>query len=201
LEKAFRRHKLPEGKSWRMDETDVRIKDQWKYLYRAVDKAGKTIEFLFRTKGEKVAARRFFDKAIGQNGSPGTVTIDKSGSNLAALHAVNAERETPIQDPSAHVPEQPGRAGPSGHQKHHPADAGVQGFSLRARYSEWHRVDEHDQERTDEMSGQDSAVSRPAVLLISFISNPPHSASARLTSLTVMRRNPSHLHKRRETPM
>ena len=39
----------------------------------------------------------FFEKAIGQNGSPETVSIDKSGSNLAALHAVNAERETPIK--------------------------------------------------------------------------------------------------------
>jgi putative transposase len=44
-----------------------------------------------------VTARRFFDKAIGQNGLPETVTIDKSGSNLAALHAINAERETPIK--------------------------------------------------------------------------------------------------------
>jgi putative transposase len=70
---------------------------QWKYLYRAVDKAGNTIDFLFRAKRDKVPARRFIDKAIGQNGSPETVTIDKSGSNLAALHAVNAERETPIK--------------------------------------------------------------------------------------------------------
>jgi transposase-like protein len=62
-----------------------------------VDKAGNTIDFLFRAKRDKVAARRFIDKAIGQNGSPETVTIDKSGSNLAALHAVNAERETPIK--------------------------------------------------------------------------------------------------------
>jgi putative transposase len=97
LEKAFRHHKRPVGKSWRMDEMYIRVKGQWKYLYRAVDKAGNTIDFLFRAKRDKVAARRFIDKAIGQNGSPETVTIDKSGSNLAALHAVNAERETPIK--------------------------------------------------------------------------------------------------------
>jgi transposase-like protein len=41
-------------------------------------------------------ARRFFEKSIARNGVPETITIDKSGSNLAALHAVNAERETPI---------------------------------------------------------------------------------------------------------
>src|SRR5258707_6795911 len=67
------------------------------HLYRAVDKAGNTIDFLFRAKRDKAAARRFFEKAIGQNGSPVTLTIDKSGSNLPALHAVNAKRETPIK--------------------------------------------------------------------------------------------------------
>jgi transposase-like protein len=96
FEKAFRRHKRPVGKSWRMDETYIRVKGQWRYLYRAVDKAGTTVDFLFRAKRDKVAARRFFEKSIAQNGVPETVTIDKSGSNLAALHAVNAERETPI---------------------------------------------------------------------------------------------------------
>ena len=79
-----------------MDETYVKLKGKWKYFYRAVDKAGKTIDFLLTAKRDKAAARRFFEKAIGQNGSPETVTIDKSGANLAALHAVNAERETPI---------------------------------------------------------------------------------------------------------
>jgi putative transposase len=62
-----------------------------------VDKTGNTIDFLFRAKRDKAAARRFFEKTIAQNGAPETVTIDKSGSNLAALHAVNAERETPIK--------------------------------------------------------------------------------------------------------
>lgn len=62
-----------------------------------MDKAGNTIDFLFRAKRDKADARRFFKKAIDQNGSPETVTIDKSGANLAALNAVNAERETPIK--------------------------------------------------------------------------------------------------------
>ncbi|MBU7442604.1 IS6 family transposase [Paraburkholderia fungorum] len=96
FEKTFRKLKRPVGKSWRVDETYIKVKGSWKYLYRAVDKAGNTIDFLFRAKRDKAAARRFFEKAIGQNGSPETVTIDKSGSNLAALNAVNAEREMPI---------------------------------------------------------------------------------------------------------
>ncbi|KAE8754031.1 IS6 family transposase [Paraburkholderia madseniana] len=97
FEKTFRKHKRPVGKSWRVDETYIKVKGSWKYLYRAVDKAGNTIDFLFRAKRDKAAARRFFEKAINQNGSPETVTIDRSGSNLAALNAINAERETPIK--------------------------------------------------------------------------------------------------------
>ena len=96
LEKAFRRRKRPVGKSWRMDETYIRVKGEWKYLYRAVDKDGNTVDFLLRAHRDKTAARRYFEKSIAQNGVPETVTIDKSGANLAALEAINADRETPI---------------------------------------------------------------------------------------------------------
>ncbi|SOE87561.1 Transposase (or an inactivated derivative) [Burkholderia sp. YR290] len=97
FEKAFRRHKRPVGKSWRMDETYVKVRGQWKYLYRAVDKAGNTVDFLLRAHRDKAAARRYFEKAIDRNGVPETVTMDKSGANLAALLAINVERETPIK--------------------------------------------------------------------------------------------------------
>jgi hypothetical protein len=46
---------------------------------------------------DKAAAQRYFEKAIDQNGAPETVTVDKSGANLAALQAINAQRETPIK--------------------------------------------------------------------------------------------------------
>ncbi|MEX3640280.1 IS6 family transposase, partial [Paraburkholderia sp. BR14320] len=81
LEKALRRRKLAGGKSWRMDETYIRIRGEWRYLYRAVDKAGNTVDFLLRAPRDKAAARAYFEKAIDQNGEPGTVTIDRSGSN------------------------------------------------------------------------------------------------------------------------
>jgi putative transposase len=97
FEKAFRKHSRPVGKSWRMDETYIKVGGQWKYLYRAVDKAGKTVDFLLRAHRDKAAARRYFEKAIDQNGEPETITVDKSGANLAALQALNAERETPIK--------------------------------------------------------------------------------------------------------
>ena len=97
LEKAFRRCKRAVGKSWRMDETYVKVRGEWKYLYRAVDREGNTVDFLLRARRNKAAAQRYFEKSIQQNGVPETVTIDKSGANLAALHAVNAERDTPIK--------------------------------------------------------------------------------------------------------
>jgi transposase-like protein len=97
LEKAFGCRKRPVGKSWRMDETYIKVKGEWKYLYRAVDKAGNTVDFLLRAHRDKVAAMRYFQNSIVQNGEPEVVTIDKSGSNLAALQAINAHRETPIR--------------------------------------------------------------------------------------------------------
>ncbi|WNC95008.1 IS6 family transposase [Paraburkholderia sp. FT54] len=97
LEKAFRLRKRPVGRSWRMDETYIRVKGEWRYLYQAVDKDGNTIDFLLRAHRDKTAARRYFEKSIAQNGAPETVTIDESGANLAALQAINADRETPIK--------------------------------------------------------------------------------------------------------
>jgi len=96
LEKAFRRSKRRAGRSWRMDETYIKVKGEWKYLYRAVDKAGNTVDFLLRAHRDKAAARGFFEQAIERNGVPEKVTIDKSGSNVAALEAINVGRRKRI---------------------------------------------------------------------------------------------------------
>ncbi|MGF6368011.1 putative transposase [Paraburkholderia sp. RAU6.4a] len=97
LENAFWRRKRPVGKSWRMDETYIKVNGDWKYLYRAVDKDGHTVDFLLRAHRDKAGARRYFEKAIARNGGPETVTIDKSGANLAALKDINAARKQPIK--------------------------------------------------------------------------------------------------------
>lgn len=92
LDNAFRRHKRAPGVRWRMDETYIKVRGKWKYLYRAVDSSGQTIDFLLTAKRDAAAALRFFRKAIRQHGEPEVVTIDKSGANTAALAALNAEK-------------------------------------------------------------------------------------------------------------
>lgn len=79
-----------------MDETYIKVKGVWKYLYRAVDKEGKTVDFLLTAKRDKAAAMRFFAKAMQTNGVPEKVTMDKSGANKAAMDAINASSEIPI---------------------------------------------------------------------------------------------------------
>ncbi len=96
IEKMARNRKRPVGSSWRMDETYIKVKGVWKYLYRAVDKQGKTVDFLLTAKRDMAAAKRFFDKAMGANGDPDKVAMDKSGANKAAIDAINAGRSVAI---------------------------------------------------------------------------------------------------------
>jgi putative transposase len=79
-----------------MDETYIKVKGVWKYLYRAVDKQGKTVDFLLTAKRDKAAAMRFFDKAMQTNGVPAKVTMDKSGANKAAIDEIKASSGIPI---------------------------------------------------------------------------------------------------------
>jgi hypothetical protein len=63
LERRLRRHLKPTNDSWRVDETYVRVKGKWVYLYRAVDSSGATIDFLLSAKRDAVMAQRFLTKA------------------------------------------------------------------------------------------------------------------------------------------
>ena len=97
LDAAFRQKKKPAGNRWRMDETYIKVKGQWKYYYRAVDKKGNTIDFLLTAKRDAKAALRFFKKAINENGKPSLVNIDQSGANTAGLKQVNRDNHTRIK--------------------------------------------------------------------------------------------------------
>jgi putative transposase len=97
LAAAFRLRKRAVGTSWRMDETYVKVSGQWKYLYRAVDRDGDTIDFLLRAKRDHAAARAFFERAIDLHGMPEKITIDKSGSNTAAIVSIQADSDLCIE--------------------------------------------------------------------------------------------------------
>jgi putative transposase len=97
LEEAFHRRKRPVRVSWRMDETYIKVKGQWRYLYRAVDKTGQTIDFLLTEERDELAAKRFLTKAIRRHGMPERITIDGSAANEAAIKSYNAEHGTSIE--------------------------------------------------------------------------------------------------------
>src|SRR6266700_2074237 len=96
LEEAFHRRKRPVWVSWRMDETYIKVKGQWFYLYRAVDKTGQTIDFLLTAQRDEEAALRFLKKAIRRHGVPEKITIDGSAANEAAIKSYNEEHGTAI---------------------------------------------------------------------------------------------------------
>ena len=97
LEKAFHKKKKRPGDRWRMDETYLKIRGQWRYYYRAVDKEGNTIDFLLTAKRDTKAALRFFNKAIGRNGKPGLINIDKSGANKAGVNQFNSDSDRRVK--------------------------------------------------------------------------------------------------------
>jgi putative transposase len=97
LEKVFRKHKRQVGFSWRVDETYILVKGVWKYLFRAVDKAGKTIDFLLTAKRDKKAAMRFFEKAMQANGIPEKITMDKSGANKSAIDQIIEDKDIAVE--------------------------------------------------------------------------------------------------------
>ena len=70
---------------------------QWKYIYRAVDRDGDTVDFLLRVKRDHAAARAFFERAIDLHGVPEQITIDKSGANTAAITSIQADSGLPIE--------------------------------------------------------------------------------------------------------
>jgi putative transposase len=84
------------GCDYNIDETYIKVKGEWRYLYRAVDKQGQTIDFLLTEHRDKAAALRFLKKAIRRNGLPETMTIDGSDANEAAIKRYNEAHGTSI---------------------------------------------------------------------------------------------------------
>jgi transposase-like protein len=95
LEKRIRPHLRMTNGSWRVDETYIRVKGEWVYLYRAVDAAGQTIDFLLSPKRDAAAAKRFFRKALKQahTVNPRTITVDKNAAYPIATKSMKLDGE------------------------------------------------------------------------------------------------------------
>ncbi|MBD0350296.1 MAG: IS6 family transposase [Flavisolibacter sp.] len=81
IEKTLRRRKKAVSNSWRMDKTYIKVKGEWMYFYRAVDKEGNTGDFLLTNRRNKYAAHKFLLKAINNMSCPRVIKIDQSRDN------------------------------------------------------------------------------------------------------------------------
>ena len=106
LEQRLRRRLKPTNKSWRVDETYVRVKSRWCYLYRAIDSAGATIDFLLSAQRDAAAAKRLFRKALRDRShpQPRVVNTDLARIYSSAIPAIKKEgtlrrrcRHRPVQ--------------------------------------------------------------------------------------------------------
>ncbi len=92
FEKRIRWYARPSAWSLRVDETYIKVKGQWKYLYRAVDKYGRTVDFMLAHSRDLAAAKRFFKKMLKQcKHMPSSITTDKHSSYHTAIGELKKE--------------------------------------------------------------------------------------------------------------
>lgn len=98
LDRRCRPHLKTTTDSWRVDETYVKIKGTWRYLYRAVDSEGLTLEFLLSPTRDAQAAKRFFQKALfaAHTVAPRVITVDKNAASPKALSELKAAGAVPV---------------------------------------------------------------------------------------------------------
>ena len=93
--KRWQRYARPVGGSWRCDETYIKVKGIWVYLYRAVDKAGKTVDFYLSRKRDVAAAKAFLRKAMRRQRTPTKITLDAYAASHRAVADLKASGELP----------------------------------------------------------------------------------------------------------
>jgi transposase-like protein len=96
FERRWNRFARMAGRSWRVDETYVKIRGEWVYLYRAVDRDGKTVDFRLSARRDMAAAKAFFRKAIRAQGcAPRTITLDGYAASHRAVREMKADGTLP----------------------------------------------------------------------------------------------------------
>jgi transposase, IS6 family len=93
IEKRSRNYLKPTNDSWRVDETYIKVKGKWKYLYRAVDSNGQTLDFMFSTRRDSQAAKRFFKKVLKarHNKEPRVINVDRNPAYPIAIKELKQE--------------------------------------------------------------------------------------------------------------
>jgi transposase-like protein len=100
LLERFNRRKRPVSRKWHIDETYIKVRGRWMYLYRAIDSNGDTVEFWFSERRNLAAARQFLRKALKRHGRPERIVIDGSQTNREAI--LSCDTETRLEDRSRH---------------------------------------------------------------------------------------------------
>src|SRR5450432_4302501 len=95
FEKRWKRYARAVGASWRMDETYIKVRGEWVYLYRAVDKAGKTVDFYLSHRRDVNAAKVFLRKAMKGQRVPTKVTLDAYAASHRAVADLKDSGEFP----------------------------------------------------------------------------------------------------------
>jgi IS6 family transposase len=96
LAKRIRYYSKPYSTSWRVDETYIKVKGKWKYLYRAVDKYGSTIDFMLSSHRDIATAKKFFKQIMINSAlKPRTITTDKHSSYNKAIIQLKAQKILP----------------------------------------------------------------------------------------------------------
>ena len=133
-----------------MDETYIRVKGEWLYLYRAVDKSGKTVEFYLSQKRDVNAATAFLRRGMKSQRIPTKITLDAYAASHRAVADLKANGELPKRgpDPNQQIPEQQDRTGPSPDQTKTSPDAGIEESSNGGGCHRRHRTGREDQEGT-----------------------------------------------------
>src|SRR5205085_9905381 len=95
FEKRWSQYARSVGGSWRCDETYIKVRGRWTYLYRAVDKQGRTVDFLLRERRDVAAAKRFFRKAMENDATPRVITLDAYTASHRAISELKSMGELP----------------------------------------------------------------------------------------------------------